>query len=270
MIRKHILRHALAFVFGFGVVFVLLGISAGVIGRFVPAVLPTIRFAGGIILVFFGLIVLGFLDWLAERLQAIVQQRGRGWLQLLLSLLDRGRYLFYSDRRQQLPSQTSYPTSVVTGVVFAAGWSPCLGPILSAILLLAAEQQSVAQATSLMIVYTLGLAVPFLVAGVAIDRIAPRLRQLNRHVRLISLFSGLFLIFTGWLLLSGHLLTLSAEIIYRFGLGFRLEETLLGGTAVSFPLAFLAGILSFFSPCVLPLIPAYLGYMGQTAVYPTQ
>ncbi len=92
------------------------------------------------------------------------------------------------------------------------------------------------------------------------------LNRVNRYSRAVSLVSGIFLVFTGGLLLSGQLLDVSASLIYYVGFGFGLEEILLSSTSLSLALAFLAGTLSLFSPCVLPLIPAYLGYMSGVSL----
>ena len=263
------LRHALAFVIGFGLVFLFLGISAGAIGRLAPAILPVIRTVGGLFLMLFGLTMMGVIGWLSRQLQTTSIGEHSPIKRWLIRLLEGTNWVIYQERRIQVnTTQPGYRTSLITGIVFAGGWSPCLGPILSAILLLAAEQQSVVRASGLMLVYTAGLAIPFLLTGAAFSTVAPRLRKLNRYGRIVSLVSGLFLILTGWLLVSDRLIDLSVELIYLFGLGFGLEETLLSATAISVPLALLAGILSFFSPCVLPLFPAYFSYLGSTVARP--
>ncbi len=263
-------KHAVAFVLGFSLVFIVLGVSVGVLGRFVPRILTIVQFVGGILLVLFGLVFMGIVGWVRDRIQAVGSLKGStlgGWL---VAALEFAMRLIYSDQRARWrPVRRGYTSSFATGVVFSAGWAPCLGPLLAAILLLVSEQATVVQGTSLLVVYTAGLAIPFLVTGAALGRMSGLLRRLNQHVRLVSIVSGLFLVLIGWLLLSDRLLDLSTNLVFLFGFGFGLEETLLGAATISYPLAFLAGVLSFFSPCVLPLVPAYLGYMSGTTVLET-
>lgn len=255
--------HGLFFVLGFGIVFSVLGLSAGLVGRLVPGLLPGIRLAGGVLLLILGLATLGLTGWLAARLNGSQAAMARALARLLNGL----NGLIYMDQRLQIPDRRrGYPTSFLTGIAFSAGWAPCLGPLLAAILLLAAELTTFGQAAALMLAYSSGLAIPFLIAAAALGRMSGLLAKLNLHARAISVVSGLFLLFTGWLLVSGRLLDVSASLIYVLGFGFGLEDLLLGGAALSFPLAFLAGALSFFSPCVLPLVPAYLGYMSGISI----
>ncbi len=263
-------KHALAFVFGFGLVFIVLGVSVGVVGRLVPGILPVIQFAGGILLILFGLVFMGIVGWIRDRIQAEASIKESSLGRWSVAALGFAMRLIYSDQRARWrPVRRGYTSSFATGVVFSAGWAPCLGPLLAAILLLASEQATVVQGTSLLVIYTAGLAIPFLVTGAALGRMSGLLRSLNQHVRLVSIVSGVFLVLTGWLLLSDRLLDLSTNLVFFFGFGFGLEETLLGAATISYPLAFLAGVLSFFSPCVLPLVPAYLGYMSGTTVLET-
>ena len=263
-------KHAVAFVLGFGLVFIVLGISFGVLGRFVPRILPIIQFVGGILLVLFGLVFMGIVGWVRDRIQARASLKGSTLSRWLVAALGFAVRLIYSDQRARWrPVRRGYTSSFATGVVFSAGWAPCLGPLLAAILLLASEQATVVQGTSLLIVYSAGLAIPFLVTGAALGKMSSLLRRLNQHARLVSIVSGFFLVLTGWLLLSDRLLDFSTSLVFLFGFGFGLEETLLGAATISYPLALLAGVLSFFSPCVLPLVPAYLGYMSGTTVLET-
>ena len=260
-------KHAIAFVIGFGIVFTLLGISVGVIGQLIPTLLPAIRVLGGILLIAFGLVTVGLTGWISEQIRARPSWQDAWIRNQVVRSLDYFNFLVYADRRLQLStSRGGYFPSFLTGIAFSAGWAPCLGPILAAILLLASEQQTIAQGAFLMLVFTLGLAVPFLITAGALGRMSGTLRKINQHARVISLISGAFLIFTGWLLVSGRLLDVSADLIYYLGFGFGLDEIILGSATISIPLAFLAGILSFFSPCVLPLIPAYIGYMSGKAL----
>ena len=143
-----------------------------------------------------------------------------------------------------------------------------MGPVLAAIYLIASETATVGQGASLLLFYSLGLGIPFLITGAAMSRVAPGLRRMNRHLGLVSKITGIFLIVVGVLLFNDRLSLISNLFVSRFGTGLASLELGAGGlsTAVTIPIAFLAGLLSFLSPCVLPLIPAYIGYLSGTAV----
>ncbi len=119
--------------------------------------------------------------------------------------------LFYLEKRIDLGGerQQGYTTSVLTGVVFGAGWTPCVGPILASILALAATEQSVGRGALLLTFYSIGLGVPFLLAGLAFGQLTRILPKLNRHLSTISLVSGLLLALVGVLIYTGGLQLLS-------------------------------------------------------------
>jgi cytochrome c-type biogenesis protein len=149
------------------------------------------------------------------------------------------------------------------GVFFAAGWTPCIGTTLGAILTLGFSQQTVGQAMVLSSGYALGLAIPFLAIGLLMDRAFDLVRRLRRYQRGIQIFSGLFLVIIGAMLLSGRMTMIA---IWAQRNGFFLDLPLGGAAIPSYLIAILAGLISFLSPCVLPLVPAYIGYLsGQSA-----
>lgn len=157
----------------------------------------------------------------------------------------------------------SYGRSLLVGIIFAAGWTPCVGPILAGILLLASQTQTVAQGALLLAAYSLGLGIPFLIAGALFSRLTVYLPRFYRHLPTISLVSGLLLFFIGLLIFTGSLSQLA-----QYG-AFLSLETMLGIDAaggITLALAFFAGLLSFLSPCVLPLVPAFLGYLSGAAL----
>jgi cytochrome c-type biogenesis protein len=261
--------HAVAFVLGFGLIFTLMGASVGLVGYVIYSVLPLVQQIGGVLLMLFGLVTMGVFGWLRAVVQGHPSWHTIGWRRALVHMLNFFIYLLYTERRSQMTLKgRGYVASFLTGVFFSAGWIPCVGPILAAILLLASHQQTVAQGTALLGVYSLGLGIPFLITGAAFTPITHVLRRLNRHSGVVSLISGLFLILVGWMLFTDHLRVLSGAFLGRFGLGLVAFENSLGieGTHISFSLAFLAGLLSFFSPCVLPLIPGYLGYLSGASL----
>lgn len=169
--------HALFFVLGFGLVFVLLGAAAGLLGGIMYAILPYVIRVGGVLLIIFGLQIMGILSipWLA-------MDRRLEWGQA---------------------QPRSYGRSFLVGIVFAAGWTPCVGPVLTAITILAADSRTAATGALLLAVYALGLGVPFMAVAGMVDVALPLLRKINRHMRAISIVSGALLILMGILLALG-------------------------------------------------------------------
>lgn len=267
--RWQTFSHALAFVIGFSLVFVLLGASVAFFGYALNTWLPTFVKIGGAILILFGLQVLGVFGWIADRVRAAGGDRsavGR----VFVDAVDTLARVMYTEGRVQkkVDRRWGYLSSALMGVFFSAGWIPCVGPVLAAIYLIASDTATVGQGALLLLFYSLGLGIPFLVTGAAMSRVAPALRQMNRHLGLVSKITGLFLIAVGVLLFNDRLSLISNLFVSQFGTGLASLELGSAGpsTAVTIPIAFLAGLLSFLSPCVLPLIPAYIGYLSGTTV----
>lgn len=122
--------------------------------------------------------------------------------------------LFYMEKRLDLsPGRgQGYITSALAGVVFGAGWTPCVGPILASILALAATEQSIGRGALLLTFYSLGLGVPFLLAGLAFGELGRILPRVNRHLQTISVASGLLLAAVGVLIYTGGLQLLSTRV----------------------------------------------------------
>ncbi len=264
--RWQTFSHALAFVAGFTLVFVILGASVAFVGYALNPWMSTIAKIGGVVLILFGLQVVGVFPWLADRIRAAHGDRnplGRAFI----AFTDGLSRAMYTEGRVQVRANRrwGYLASFMMGVFFSAGWIPCVGPVLSAILLLAGDTQTVAQGALLLLVYSAGLAVPFLITGAALSTVTPWLRKMNRYLGIVSKITGIFLIFIGVLLLTDQLTIIASKSVSLFGMG--LASLNVGATsAVTLPIAFIAGLLSFLSPCVLPLIPAYIGYLSGTAV----
>jgi cytochrome c-type biogenesis protein len=260
--------HALAFVAGFSTVFVVLGASVAFVGYTLNTYLPTIVKVGGLILILFGLYVTGSMSWIADRVRDAGGDRsavGR----VYVGFVDGLARLMYTEGRVQARADPSwgYLSSFVMGVFFSAGWIPCIGPVLAAIYLLASDTQTVAQGALLLLAYSAGLGIPFLITGAALSSATGFLRRLNRHMGIISKITGIFLIVVGALLFMDRLALFSNLIVARLGTGLAsLELGTTSSAAVTAPIAFAAGVLSFLSPCVLPLIPAYIGYLSGAAV----
>ncbi len=171
---------------------------------------------------------------------------------------------FRMDMGGRFGDESTYWRSGLVGVIFAAGWTPCVGPILSAILLLAAQNQTWAQGGLLLAAYSAGLGVPFLLAGAFFSKLTVYLPKFYKWLPTISIISGILLILIALLLFTDTLARLS-----QYGTFLSFEQNLVGEsgmTNISLLLAFLGGLVSFLSPCVLPLVPAYLGYLSGTVV----
>ena len=181
--RLLIVLHAAAFVLGFSAVFVALGASASVLGVFLAGHRLFLRHAAGVLIVLFGLHTAGLL-----RLS---------WL--------------YRERRPHIDPMVGVGPgrSALLGLAFGAGWSPCIGPMLGSILLLASNAATLGQGVLLLVAYSLGLGLPFLLAAVFVQGLATLLRRLNRYFGLINLLAGLLLVVMGVMVYAGIFLRLA-------------------------------------------------------------
>jgi cytochrome c-type biogenesis protein len=174
--RRAILVHGGLFVLGFSLVFLALGASATFLGSLLHAYRDWIGRVGGLLLILFGLYLAG-----------------------LLRLPGAGREL----RIQIADKPVGYLGTVVVGVAFGAGWTPCIGPVLGGILTLAATTGSVGQGVGLLAVYSLGLAVPFLLATLLLERFLRGFQSFRHYLPWVSRGSGALLVVVGLLLVTG-------------------------------------------------------------------
>jgi cytochrome c-type biogenesis protein len=175
--RRIALWHALLFVAGFSLVFVLLGASATALGGALKYYQTWIARAGGVLVILFGLLCLGVVKV--------------GFLE--------------QERRLQLQHKpVGYLGSLLVGMAFGAGWTPCIGPVLGAILSLAATADSVSRGMLLLGVYSAGLAVPFLLAAVAVESFLEWFQRFRRFLPWVMRVSGALLIFVGILMATGQ------------------------------------------------------------------
>ena len=138
---------------------------------------------------------------------------------------------FYADTRRQMTAKgdQGLSGSALMGVVFAAGWTPCIGPMLGAAMTMAANGSDVPRAALLMTFYSLGLGIPFLLTALMLDSAQGGLRRLKSRMYAIQMFSGAFLILVGVLIGSGNLQKLSDQITAEFGdFTYSLEECVTG------------------------------------------
>lgn len=240
--RQTAFVQALFFVLGFAVLVIgLFGFIGTVLGDVIFDARETVSVIGGILMILFGLFTLRIVN-----------------IPILYS--DTRRMNFNSGAVGGL-------RSFLIGLSFAAGWTPCIGPFLGAILSLSVTSQSIFSRLALLGAYVLGLGIPFLLVALFADRLTPALSLLKRNMRVVEIVSGLLLIGVGILQLTGKMAQLTAQIA---GTSTNtLETAVLGdgaGQTLSIFIAAAAGFLSFASPCVLPLIPAYISYISGVAV----
>ena len=152
--------------------------------------------------------------------------------------------------------------TICEAMFFAAGWTPCVGTTLGAILTLGFSQETASQGIVLASGYALGLGMPFLGIGLGLDRATQVVRRFQRYMPKIQIASGVFLILIGLMMLTNQI-TLIAIWAQRNGLF--LDLPVGPATAPTYLIAILAGLISFLSPCVLPLVPAYMGYLSGHA-----
>src|SRR5215216_1003541 len=231
--KLKVFLHALLFVAGFSLVFIVgWGGSVTLVGQFFGAYKRIIAQIGGIVVILFGLATLELIriPW------------------------------FYTDSRAEYTGQRgTYGGSALMGIFFAAGWSPCIGATLGAILTMGLSQQTVGQAMWLASGYSLGLGIPFLAMALGLERATGWIKRVGRYRRAIQIASGVFIIAIGILLFTN---TMTLIAIWAFKNGYYVERFALFAAAPTYLTAIVAGLLSFLSPCVLPLVPAYLGYLS--------
>ena len=175
--RRVALLHALLFVAGFSLVFILLGASATALGRALNYYQVWLQRAGGVLIIAFGLVCLGVFKsgWLTQERRIHLEHKPVGFL-----------------------------GSALVGMAFGAGWTPCIGPVLGAILGLAATSNDLSRGMLLLAVYSAGLAVPFLIAAVAVERFLDWFQRFRRYLPWVMRLSGALLVLVGLLLLTGE------------------------------------------------------------------
>ena len=225
-VRWQITAHSLAFILGISAVFIALGFSAGLVSNFLFDYGNIVRIVAGVFLIFLGIVMLRVLP---------------------IPFLQR------EFRLHMARKPGGYLGSVVVGVAFGAGWTPCIGPILGGILAIASTSGNAAQGGLLLAFYALGFALPFLLAAQTLTS----WRKLNKYAGIIEKVGGVLLILVGVVLLANWITFFTP---YLSNLG-SLESVLGENAQPTFFIAFLAGSLSFLSPCVLPILPSFLAYL---------
>ena len=182
--------HGLAFVLGFSVVFISLGLAASALGSLLHSATDILEKVGGIIVIIFGIHMTGI--WKIPFLQ-------------------------YDTRKQSGPGENlNYLSSFLMGVFFSAGWSPCVGPVLGAILTLSFSGGSVLTGGTLLAAYSAGLSIPFLIAALGVGWVTTTLRKYGKALHYLEIAMGVLLIIIGAMLFFGLFETITIYL-QRFG-----------------------------------------------------
>ncbi|OGP14062.1 MAG: cytochrome C biogenesis protein [Deltaproteobacteria bacterium GWA2_55_10] len=179
-LKKVILINSLMFILGFSTVFVvILGSSAQLLGSLFMEYQDIVRKIGGLVIILLGIHIIGIINF-------GILQRDK-------------RFHFFREKPSGMLG------SFLVGIGFAAGWTPCIGPILSAIFAVAATSESPWSGMVLFIAYSLGLAIPFLLTSLGINTFLKHFNKLKKHMRTVSIVTGIFLIATGLLIFTNSL-----------------------------------------------------------------
>jgi cytochrome c-type biogenesis protein len=177
--RRDTFTHGVAFVLGFSVVFITLGAAAGAAGALLFNLRDVLEKVGGVIVILFGLHTLGIIQI---------------------------PFLEYDTRKARPPDRRwGYLSSSLMGVIFSAGWSPCVGPVLGAVLTLALTSNAVGRGVFLLAGYSIGLGIPFLLAAAGVGRVSELLKRHGSILRYANIVMGVLLIFIGILVFTGSL-----------------------------------------------------------------
>jgi cytochrome c-type biogenesis protein len=194
-VRRLVLLNSALFVAGFTTVFVGLGASATLVGQFLLTYQGALTRVAGAVIVLFGLYVMG-----------AIQPR---WLM--------------ADKRVHLDRKPpGFVGSYLVGMAFAAGWTPCVGPILGAILLMASTAEGTGHGMLLLTAYSMGLAVPFFATALALNTFMARFAAFSRHMRTVSVVSGVFLVAVGVLIFLDAF-TVFSSFLTQHGIGWTID-----------------------------------------------
>lgn len=206
--RGQVMTHALAFVLGFTTIFIAIWSALFALTQFIDKQL--LAHISGVILIIFGINMLGIIKI---------------------------PFLYQEARVQFRSNELGYPRSFLTGMAFAAGWTPCVGPMLSLILGAATQTNTALEGTALLLMYSAGLGAPFLITAYGLETMVTRLKGFNKYLRTIEIVSGVILILVGLMLvldkfqvLNAYFYQLTPEVFFKLEenfanmLGVRLDK----------------------------------------------
>mgnify|MGYP001569761845 CR=1 FL=1 len=231
------------FVLGFSMVFSLVGVLLqSILSNVAYTAQNWLGYIGGSIIIFFGLFLLGLIK---------------------IEFLEREHKL-----KVKRKFKYSYVTSFLFGSAFAVGWTPCVTAALGAILALAAYNPS--SAFFLLFAYTLGLGLPFLVVGLFTSQAKKLIDKSGKWLKYFQYVFGVIMILLGILVFTGQLskianLELVSNFLVKLDIGTKAGARISSLNLLNLGIAFIAGLASFLSPCVLPLVPGFLSYLATTA-----
>lgn len=178
--------HSLAFVAGFSIIFVLLGATASLAGSVLIQHLDTIRVVGGLLIIVMGVFVMDIIN---------------------IPFLQREAKVHLKTR------PAGYAGTLIVGMIFGAGWTPCTGPFLGSVLALAMTTTTLNKGMALLAFYSIGLGVPFILSAIAISAFLSSFNRLKKHFRAIKIMSGIILIAMGLLLVTDNMTLLTSYIL---------------------------------------------------------
>lgn len=182
-VRKTVVLNSVLFILGFSILFIALGASATFIGKFLAKNIRWFEIIGGAIVVLLGVHFAGVFK---------------------LRFLEREKKIHLGKK------PLGFMGTVLVGMAFGAGWTPCVGPILGAILTMAAATQNIAKGIFLLTAYSVGLGLPFLISGLIIHRFFEYFRTIRRYFRVITFIGGILLVIVGVLLMMGYFTEISS------------------------------------------------------------
>lgn len=241
--RYLIFVNSLFFVLGFSIIFSLVGVL-------LQTVLSNVAYTaqiwlgriGGVVIIFFGLFMAG---------------------------LFQPKFLLKEKKFTVRKNIPNYLHSFLFGAAFAVGWTPCVSAALGAILALATIYPS--SAFILLVAYSLGIGLPFIIAGLFLDKVTPILNRWSRFAYTLRYFFATLIIVLGVLIFTQRLSEIAnfpfiVNSLVSLGLGTSAGASINTLTLINVGISFTAGLFSFISPCVLPLVPAYLSYLASITV----
>jgi len=204
-LRRSVIVSSIMFIIGFSITFIVLGATASALSKAVLTRMPILMKIAGILIMVFGLHLLGIF-----RINALYQDK----------------------RMHNVQSQRGALGALVLGLVFALGWSPCIGPILASILAVASQQDTVLQGVFLLVIYSAGLGVPFLLTSLGLNRFLAFYTRFKKHFRALELVSGVLVLGIGFLIFFNRMTVLNQYFQFFNEFEYRIEQAfmkLIGG-----------------------------------------